>query len=294
MTGSACETVTSLPFGDAQTTSGTCGDPSNVHFTGKERDSESGLDNFGARYDSSQYGRFMTPDWSGTPNPVPYASLAYPQSLNLYSYVQNNPLSHTDPNGYCDVDDEHHGGLWCAFHYLGFTQTAKEAAADEAARQKSIAAWNAYRRSEIKAGRPDPDWYYAIFGALAGAMGGASEFLGESEAATTPTEAEPTSSPRTVQNGVPQPNANGEFIVGPNGTAVRIPPGYVAEPAANGNGIVYRPAGSTGNANTIRIMGPDAQGRYPSGYVRIYNSSGQPLNSSTGKPDTQANTHAPL
>ncbi len=31
-------------------------------FTGKERDSESGLDNFGARYDSSQYGRFMTPD----------------------------------------------------------------------------------------------------------------------------------------------------------------------------------------------------------------------------------------
>ena len=34
-----------------------------VHkFTGKERDSESGLDNFGARYDSSQYGRFMTPD----------------------------------------------------------------------------------------------------------------------------------------------------------------------------------------------------------------------------------------
>jgi RHS repeat-associated protein len=31
-------------------------------FTGKERDSESGLDNFGARYDSSSMGRFMTPD----------------------------------------------------------------------------------------------------------------------------------------------------------------------------------------------------------------------------------------
>jgi RHS repeat-associated protein len=36
-------------------------------FTGKERDSESGLDNFGARYDSSQYGRFMTPDSDGWP-----------------------------------------------------------------------------------------------------------------------------------------------------------------------------------------------------------------------------------
>ncbi len=64
-------------------------------FTGKERDSESGLDNFGARYDSSQYGRFMTPDWSKNPESVPYADFSDPQSLNLYSYVRNNPLSRT-------------------------------------------------------------------------------------------------------------------------------------------------------------------------------------------------------
>jgi RHS repeat-associated protein len=31
-------------------------------FTGKERDPESGLDNFDARYNSSSMGRFMTPD----------------------------------------------------------------------------------------------------------------------------------------------------------------------------------------------------------------------------------------
>src|SRR6266699_3177854 len=68
-------------------------------FTGKERDSESGLDNFGARYNSSQYGRFMTPDWSARPTPVPFADLANPQSLNLYSYVANNPLNLTDPTG---------------------------------------------------------------------------------------------------------------------------------------------------------------------------------------------------
>lgn len=36
--------------------------PSTYKFTGKERDSESGLDNFGARYDASSMGRFMTPD----------------------------------------------------------------------------------------------------------------------------------------------------------------------------------------------------------------------------------------
>jgi RHS repeat-associated protein len=63
-------------------------------FTGKERDSESGLDNFGARYDSSQYGRFMTPD-----EPLLWSDKENPQSWNLYSYVQNNPLNRIDPTG---------------------------------------------------------------------------------------------------------------------------------------------------------------------------------------------------
>jgi RHS repeat-associated protein len=38
---------------------------SRYKFTGKERDSESGFDNFGARYYSSQYGRFLSPDPMG-------------------------------------------------------------------------------------------------------------------------------------------------------------------------------------------------------------------------------------
>ncbi len=73
---------------------------STYKFTGKERDSESGLDNFGARYNSSAMGRFMIPDWSARPTPVPFADLANPQSLNLYSYVANNPLNRTDPLGH--------------------------------------------------------------------------------------------------------------------------------------------------------------------------------------------------
>jgi RHS repeat-associated protein len=55
---------------------------------------------FGARYYGSSLGRFMTPDWSSRPSPVPYASVADPQTLNLYSYVLNNSLSKTDPNGH--------------------------------------------------------------------------------------------------------------------------------------------------------------------------------------------------
>ncbi len=69
-------------------------------FTGKERDTESGLDNFGARYYSSTQGRFMSPDWAAKPEAVPYSDLENPQSLNLYSYVGNNPLSVTDPDGH--------------------------------------------------------------------------------------------------------------------------------------------------------------------------------------------------
>ncbi len=70
-------------------------------FTGKERDAESGNDYFEARYYSSAMGRFMSPDWSAKEEPVPYAQLDDPQSLNLYAYVRNNPLTRTDLTGHC-------------------------------------------------------------------------------------------------------------------------------------------------------------------------------------------------
>jgi len=72
-------------------------------FTGKERDTESGLDYFGARYYASNMGRWMSPDWSAKEEPVPYAKLDDPQSLNLYSYVKNNPLRFVDADGHTDV-----------------------------------------------------------------------------------------------------------------------------------------------------------------------------------------------
>ena len=63
-------------------------------FTGKERDSESGLDYFGARYFSGAGGRFTSVDpenASGDP--------ADPQSWNGYAYARNNPLLYVDPDG---------------------------------------------------------------------------------------------------------------------------------------------------------------------------------------------------
>lgn len=84
------------------------GSSSHYKFTGKERDSESGLDYFGARYYASSMGRWMSPDWSAKEDPVPYAKLDDPQSLNLYGYVGNNPLSKADADGHegcCTLTD---------------------------------------------------------------------------------------------------------------------------------------------------------------------------------------------
>jgi len=76
------------------------------HFTGKERDSESGNDYFGARYYASSMGRFLSPD----PQYVQERMVKDPQSWNLYVYGRNNPLSFIDPSGEAILlpgDDDH-------------------------------------------------------------------------------------------------------------------------------------------------------------------------------------------
>jgi RHS repeat-associated protein len=63
-------------------------------FTGQERDSETQLDFFQARYFSAAQGRFNSPDPGNAG-----ADLLNPQSWNAYSYVGNDPLSFVDPTG---------------------------------------------------------------------------------------------------------------------------------------------------------------------------------------------------
>ena len=79
------------PFGEEITVP----DPERMTFTGHERDSES-LDYMHARYYAMQWGRFLSvdPTWDS-------ADLGKPQTWNRYTYVTNNPVNLTDPDGKC-------------------------------------------------------------------------------------------------------------------------------------------------------------------------------------------------
>lgn len=92
---SACYEADFYPFGKERTPLiDSC--PQNYKFTGKERDAESALDYFVARYTSSAAGRFMSPDPG---NATGLGNLEDPQGWNGYSYARDNPLLYTDPDG---------------------------------------------------------------------------------------------------------------------------------------------------------------------------------------------------
>jgi RHS repeat-associated protein len=101
--GAVCYDADYFPYGSEQATpTNNCAQ--NYKFTGKERDPDLGMDDFGARWYLPTLARFLTPDWSGQPAAVPYAALTDPQTLNLYSYVRNNPLAKVDPDGHGLLD----------------------------------------------------------------------------------------------------------------------------------------------------------------------------------------------
>ncbi len=96
----------SLPFGTMQPFTSiygganpyqhpTLGNPSKKRFTSYDRSDATGLDYAVNRFYSPQQGRFTQVDPIG----MGAAELANPQSLNLYAYVENDPINSTDPLG---------------------------------------------------------------------------------------------------------------------------------------------------------------------------------------------------
>ena len=92
-------------------------------FTGKDRDWETGLDFFGARYMSSAQGRFTSPD-SLFADQRP----GFPESWNLYSYVRNNALVSVDRDGRAQCEAQAGGSTnaWLAYKGVDSSITSSD------------------------------------------------------------------------------------------------------------------------------------------------------------------------
>ena len=100
--GTLCYDADFYPYGGERAYTNNCPSANNYKFEGKERDTETGNDDFGARYYSNRFGRWLSADWSSVPAPVPYANLTNPQTLNLYAMVSDDPESFADLDGHAD------------------------------------------------------------------------------------------------------------------------------------------------------------------------------------------------
>jgi RHS repeat-associated protein len=93
--GSVVYSVVHDPYGGIQQTGTNNTYDPQLKFSGKERDAESGLDYFGARYyDKNQY-RFISVDPAVTRRFVQLE----PQKWNFYAYCLGNPICFLDPTG---------------------------------------------------------------------------------------------------------------------------------------------------------------------------------------------------
>jgi RHS repeat-associated protein len=94
-TGAVVARYDYAPFGTTVPTNPPNANPDQRQFAGKERDNETILDYFGARYLRGESGRFFTTD----PVLNIEAALSDPQRWNRYAYSLNNPLRFIDPDG---------------------------------------------------------------------------------------------------------------------------------------------------------------------------------------------------
>ena len=89
------ETADYYPFGKIHFDNQANGYSEKRKYIGQEYDAETNLSYLNARYYNGTIGRFVTQDpvfWGGQ-------NLSDPQSLNAYSYANNNPITLSDPSG---------------------------------------------------------------------------------------------------------------------------------------------------------------------------------------------------
>jgi len=142
------------PFGEENSITGSA--VNNKRFVGKEKDSETGLDYFNARYMNDKIGRFISVDPVGVvdskTNKINEKMLLNPQRLNSYAYASNNPYKLVDPDGR-------------DFIYI----------------VDSLAVLHQGHAAAI-VGPIDGKWYYDSYGPVGGSRAGQQVFTSESDA----------------------------------------------------------------------------------------------------------------
>jgi len=96
-TGNSCEELAYLPFGQPRSDFESNGVRENYLFTEKEKDLETGLNYFEARFQVPTLGRFASVD--PLAESLPASWLSDPQKFSSYDYGKNNPLRYRDPSG---------------------------------------------------------------------------------------------------------------------------------------------------------------------------------------------------
>jgi len=269
-------------------------------FTGKELDSETSLQYFGARYYSGIAGRFTSADpiflslGSGNLN-----GLRDPQAWNSYAYGRNNPYRMVDPDGqaFWDVVRTLSRASDAALNFVTF-------GAGDAAREMGQTGVTAGGVAQVVVGVAAGTIVTSLTAVESGAaLGGAAIQLGlvstgaqvavQERAILTEAAATSTNSPAASS-----PN----FIVTPGGTSYPVPTGASGPtPVVNSSGVTTGSAftngagGANGQVGTMRLMDPNR--RYPQGYIK-YENSAQPkpqgVNPYTGETVSHPEAHHPI
>ena len=225
-------------------------------------------------------GRLTSSDWAAKAEPVPYAKLDNPQSLNLYSYTENNPLLKADK-------DWHQEALPTPFGPLPLFFPQHQMTPQQAGQVAQGIAGFVNTLSQV---------IHEDAAAVSNVM--SSIFASSNSSSDAPTPATPAVSPTTPS-----------FVVTPGGDAMPIPagpndPAPVVNDAGKTTGSGYS-GGSGGvgmdpKVSDVRIMDPTpargAAPAYPGGYVSYGNRAGQTVNPQTGRtvPKNDPSAHIPL
>lgn len=272
-----------------------CDEARRSRSSGKERDAETGLDYFGARYMSAAQGRFTSPD-----SPLIDQYPEDPQSWNLYAYVRNRPLTLIDADGKA-----------AAWALNGFNEASKIYSGAPPGVGKILAGVGVVLAGAAVVATVDRSdvgavWDKAVSASATFKPAGTSKFgiAGDGGFTAYAIEADKHSA-QAPTNDSKAP----DFVVTPGGDAIPIPngasgPNPVVNKGGNTTGASYT-GGSGGKGldpkvSGVRIMNPTppnaASPGYPNGYVTYQNPSGQGVNPQTGKTvsNSDPSRHIPL